>query len=47
MSLEQIARQICRVNGVDYNALSDSKKQTFLSQACTIRVLQARTKESG
>jgi hypothetical protein len=47
MSLEQIAQQICRVNGIDYHALSDSKKQTFLSQAFKVRMLQTLTREGG
>jgi hypothetical protein len=44
MSLEQIALHICRINGIDYHALSDSKKQTFLSQACKVLMLQVPTK---
>jgi len=44
MSLEQIALHICRINGIDYHALSDSKKQTFLSQACKVLMLQTPTK---
>jgi hypothetical protein len=47
MSLEQIAQRICKANGIDYQALSDSQKQTFLSQAFMARMLQTLTRKGG
>jgi len=47
MRLEQIAQQICRLNGIDYHALSDSKKQIFLSQAYKARMVQTLNNKDG
>lgn len=35
MSLEQVAALICKREGVDYRALSDSKKQPYLMKAAS------------
>jgi hypothetical protein len=42
MTLEQYAERICTAKGIDYHAISDSKKQPILMQACNERTQQTK-----